>query len=546
MSIKNLNELKAIVNIGEFIKSYIPMKKEHGTLKGLCPFHSEKTPSFAIDERRGFFYCFGCKENGDAFTFLQKFKHIDFSEAVKEVAEFYDFELEYNGQKTQARKDFYEFYTRLNTAFKENLMSENETAAKIRTWLLKRGLDENDLKRFDIGLVMDNYKLKELIGKDTEMALQLGLLIKGQNGTYSQFANRLSFALRNSNYQIVGFSCRTHPYLNFVNSAKYINSRESFLFHKSNFLYNLHAAKTAYFSKKDEQKPFDKVLIVEGFMDSIALFKFGIKSNVAACGTAFNQTHLATLMKNDMNNFVLCFDKDEAGLKATLKTCELLFRHNFFEAEVLTLKGKFKDSGEVLEYITKEGKEFEFNEYFETHNAFEFYVRKRLENEKKARAKDAFLKALIKSIKGKNNYFLKDFCLTILEKITGFEFKQTQRVDLKAVNYDAEKVLFKSILADKKNAYIAFEMLYASFFENYKESYLKFKEKGEKDSEANALLLDESVKIVSGFDFSELCKSFKKAFLLRELERAKVERNFSLICSLQESLKKLEIPAEIF
>ena len=540
MSIKNLDELKAVVNVAEVIKAHIPLKRVSGTLKGLCPFHTEKTPSFAVDERRGFFHCFGCKESGDAFTFLQKFKHIDFAEAVKEVAEFYDFELEYNGTKTEKRKDYTEFLARLNQHFKENLLDDNEQASKIRQWLKNRGLDESDLNRYDIGLVDDNFKLKEFIGTDRELAEKLGILIKNTQGeTYSQFANRVSFALRGYNFQIQGFSCRTHPYLNFRNSGKYINSRESFLFKKSNFLYNLIRAKEAYFTKNAENPEQKKqMVIVEGFMDSIALSKFGLKSNVAACGTAFNQTHLATLMRNEIENFALCFDKDEAGEKAALKTCELLFRHSYYESEVWILRSDFKDIGEVLEKHTKDGTPLEMPD-FEKINAFEYYVKTRLNKCENARKKDIFIAALLKSVRSKNNYFIKDFCLGVIERVTGFEFKKSPRVNLQGVNFDAEKTLFKSILSDSANAYIAFEMLYASFFENYQESYLKFKEKGEKDDTAKGLLVNDSVAVVKGADFSELCKSFKKAFLNKELEKAKIARNYSLIISLQNKIAQI-------
>ena len=543
MSIKNLDELKARVNIVEVIKNFMPLKQIHGSYKGLCPFHSEKTPSFSVSEQKGFFKCFGCGEGGDAFAFVQKFKHYDFNEAVREIADIYNFELEFSGEKATPKKDYFEFYARLNTHFKENLL-KNE---KLLNYLAKRGLNKDDLNYYDIGLVPNNYELIEFIGKDRELALATGLLVQGQNGLYSQFAKRLSFALKNTIFKIVGFSCRIHDYENFSKQSKYINSRESFLFHKSNFLYNLNFAKPAYFKKpcENEPKPLKKLVIVEGFMDSIALSKLGHKANVASCGTAFNQVHLATLLKAEIDNFALCFDKDEVGLKATLKTCELLFKHGFFESEVWVLRGDFKDLGEVMQNA-QGSQQGDFNALFEKFNAFEFYVLKTLESKESARDKDKFLKALLKSIHAQKNFFLKNFCLERLEKITGFEFKASPRQNLQSVNFDAEKVLFKSILSDEKCKIIANELLHSAYFENFKESFLAFKERGEKDELAQSLLFDESVQVVKGLDFDELCKSFKRAFLSKELEKAKIARNYDLICSLQGQIQKLDEVASVF
>ena len=428
---------------------------------------------------------------------------------------------------------------------------------KLLAYLAKRGLSKEDLNTYDIGLVPDNYKLIDFIGKDLELALQTGLLIKGQNGTYSQFARRLSFAFRNPIFKIVGFSCRIHPYENFSNSAKYINSRESFLFHKSHFLYNFNYAKTAYF-KKDENviaseqsergNPHKRLVIVEGFFDSIALSKLGYKANVASCGTAFNQIHLATLLKNGIENFALCFDKDEAGLKATLKTCELLFKHGFFESEVWQIIGDFKDIGEILEKQNTENgtQNADLGEFIEKVNAFEFYIRAKLAQCQSSRDKDKFLKALLKSIKAQNNYFLKDFCLEIVERVTGFEFKHTHRVNLKKVEFNAEKALFKSVLCDESARFIARELLNSAYFDEYESSFKLFIETGELDEKAKELKIDESVSVLNAVDFDSAARSFKKAFLMRELEKAKVARNFTLICELQAQLKAVDEIVEVF
>lgn len=533
MSIKNLNELKAHINIVDVIKTYIPLKKVHSSWQSLCPFHAEKTPSFNVSEQKGLFHCFGCKEGGDAFAFVQKFKHYDFNEAVREIADIYNFELEFNGEKITAKKDYFEFYARLNAFFKENLLKHD----KLLQWLEKRGLNKDDLNYYDIGLVPNNDKLIEFIGRDLELALNTGLLIKGQNGIYSQFAKRLSFAFRNTIFKIIGFSCRIHPYENFLNSAKYINSRESFLFHKSHFLYNLNFAKNEYFKKGDENTK-TPLIIVEGFFDSIALSKLGFKANVASCGTSFNEIHLATLLKAGIDNYALCFDKDEAGQKATLKTCEILFKHSFFESQIWQIEGDFKDVGEVLE----SKKNLEFTKM----NAFEFYVRKSLENKASAREKDIFIKALLKSIRAKNNYFIKDFCLKILERITGFEFKNTARMTLKKVEINAEKALFKTILCDEKALFVAKELLNSAFFDEYEQSFKLFIENGELDEKAQGLKIDENVSILNAFDFDSAAKTFKKAFLEKELEKAKIEKNFKLICDLQSQIKELNEVEEVF
>lgn len=536
--IKNLEQLKAVINIREVISSYIPLKKISGSFKALCPFHSEKTPSLVISEEKGLFHCFGCKEGGDAFKFVEKFKHYDFNEAVREIADFYNFELEFDGVKATPKKDYFAFYERLNTFFKANLR-KNE---KVMAWLINRGLKDSDLVKFDVGLVPPLPQLQSLVGDDEKMALELGFFIRhSKSGAiYSQFENRLSFALRNSIFKIVGFSCRTHPYFNFNKSAKYINSRESFLFQKSKFLYNLPFAKSAYF-KKDENGKMDekrRLIIVEGFFDSIALNSLGYAFNVASCGTAFNSTHLAQLLRGDIDKFALCFDKDEAGKKANLKACELLFKYGFFESEVWTILGDYKDIGEVLE----SGE----NLRFEKKNAFEYYIRENLKLIDNARGKDKFLKMLLKSINRQNNYYLKEFCLGILEKITGFTFKTQQKVSLKRTNFDSEKALFKTILSDKKASIIAKELLFAEYFETYEKSLLLFNEKGERDEVAKALLLDNSVEVLKESDFELLCVNFKKAFLNKMLDKAKIDKNYAQIIKIQQEMQDLLKVPEIF
>lgn len=533
--IKNLDQLKAMINIKEVVQTYIPLKKMSGVYKAICPFHSEKTPSFVINEQKGLFHCFGCKEGGDSFKFVEKFKHYDFNEAVREIADLYNFELEFDGQKAKIKKDYFEFYARLNTAFRENLR-KNE---KVLNWLYKRGLQESDLIKYDVGLVPDIINLRSLIGSEMEIALELGFCTRHSKSgeIFSPFANRLSLALRNTIFKIVGFAGRTQPYFNFHNTAKYINSRDSFLYHKSNFLYNLNFAKNAFFKKEDE--PRDKrLIIVEGYFDSIALNRLGFGENVASCGTAFNQTHLATLLKCGIDKFAICFDKDDAGRKANLKACELLFKHGFFESEIWQIVGEFKDLGEVLEKNA--------TPHFEKINAFEYYIRETLRDLQTARDKDKFLKAILKSINRQNNFYLKDFCLGVLEKITGFTFKVQQKVSLKRVNFDAEKALYKTILSDKIAQEIAKELLNSAYFENYEASFKHFKNSGQLDNAAAAVLADENVAILDREDFESLCFSFKRTFLEKMLEKAKIAQNIEQIIALQGQIQQMSAVAEVF
>ena len=537
--IVNLDQLKAQISIKDIIASYLPLKKDGSLYKAICPFHSEKTPSFVVNERKNFFHCFGCKASGDAFSFLQKLKHYDFKESLEEIADFYNFKLEFNGIKLKEKKDYFAFYERINAYSKQNLL-KNE---KLLSYLAKRGLDKADLAHFDIGLMPDNYTLLELVGKERDLALELGFLKQAQTGLYSQFARRISFALRNPAFKIVGFSARVHPYENFSKSAKYINSSESFLFKKSQFLYNLNFAKDnlSKAQKKDSQSEESQeisaqsIIIVEGFLDCIALSKFGFKNAVASLGTAFNTTHLATLLKAGFDDFLLCFDNDEAGFKASLRACELLFKNSFFESKIWHFNQGFKDIGELLE---KSISDEAFSPSFFKENAFKFYIKSRLDECQSQRAKDQFLKALIKSINAQKNYYTKAFCAQILQDLTGLSLKQSpQSVNLV---FSEEAAVLKTALQDKNAAFILANSPPSFKDEKLKASLELFLSKNELDLVAKELLSTDELKSLNELDFAAACISIEEGFLRQELNRAKASKNLNLVLSLSEKLAALK------
>lgn len=313
--IENVEELKSQMDIVEVISTYIPLKKAGSNFSANCPFHEERTSSFVVNPKKQFYHCFGCNTSGDAIKFVQEYKHLDFESALREIANSYNLQIK-ESSRYHSLNPYFESLESLNNLFKNELLKEDEITAKIRQYLHNRGLSQEDFNRYDIGLI-PSCKVSLTYANYLQ---ELGLIYN--NGILAN-PFRISFALRNKSGKVVAFSCRTHPYGNFKNASKYINSKDSKIFHKSQLLYNFHRAREQIYKNK-------VVIITEGFMDAIALDKLGFANAVATCGTAFSASHLSAVIALRTEAVIkLCFDKDNAGVSASFRACELLLKQGF-------------------------------------------------------------------------------------------------------------------------------------------------------------------------------------------------------------------------
>ncbi len=307
-----IDQVLASTDIVEVIKDKVDLKKNGSNYKGLCPFHNEKTPSFNVSSTKQFYHCFGCGASGDAIKFLTEYEHITFIEALSKLAQQANLEMPSSTKKND--KSYNLFISNKASAdyFARNL-NNNTKAMK---YLEERAINMEMIKEFHLGYSLDSWdSLRNELQKNklVNNAIDAGLLIKTDKKIYDRFRNRVMFPIKNSSGNIIGFGGRS-----FENNkeAKYINSPETKLFHKSYELYGLYESKK-YISKNNQ------VIIVEGYTDIIGLHQSGVKNCVATLGTAFTKYHFSKIIKYT-SNLVFCFDGDNAGKNAAWKAIQNL------------------------------------------------------------------------------------------------------------------------------------------------------------------------------------------------------------------------------
>lgn len=308
------------------VGEYVALKRAGAdSMKGLCPFHDEKSPSFHVRPNHGHFHCFGCGEGGDVFAFLQKIEHIGFVEAVEQMADRLNYKINYEGGGTSVQRDrgTRARLVAANAAAHEFYMAQlgEHEAEAARKYLTDRNFDHNAAHQFGCGYAPGGWDTltKHLLRKGFEFKEleAAGLSKQGQRGPMDRFNRRLLWPIRNLGGEVIGFGAR-RLYDDDTMTAKYINTSETLLYKKSQVLFGLDHAKR-------EIAKGHQAVVVEGYTDVMAMHMAGVKTAVASCGTAFGDEHLAILRRLLMDdNFwrgeiIYTFDGDEAGQAAALK-----------------------------------------------------------------------------------------------------------------------------------------------------------------------------------------------------------------------------------
>ena len=325
-------EIRESCNIVHLISEYVPLKKYGANYKGLCPFHSENTPSFTVSEVKQIFHCFGCNAGGNIFTFLMKFEHLSFPEAALKLAKKHGIELPKRdvspAQKKLAGEKEQLFTINEHAAAYYSTCLKSRAGERARNYLETRNISAESAGEYRLGYALPSWNglltfLKKK-GVSLELARTLGLVKHSKNSLYDCFRDRIIFPIINYNQRVIGFGSRTLG----TDSAKYINSSDSLIYKKSNSLYGLNLALPSI--RKE-----DSVILVEGNFDLISLHQYGIKNVVATLGTALT-TGQIKLLKRFTRNVTIAFDTDEAGIKATIKSLAL-FLENEISPRILTL-----------------------------------------------------------------------------------------------------------------------------------------------------------------------------------------------------------------
>lgn len=341
-----IKEIRNSVDIVDVISEYIPLTAKGKNFFGVCPFHADHSPSMSVSREKQIYTCFSCGASGNVITFLMNYENISFVEALKKLADKAGINVSIGNkkQKINKNKELYDIYEMSQKIYQNNLNSE--AGIKAKEYLKNRDITNEIIKEFGIGLSIKDSKLitNMLLKKgfkDKEL-INSGLVGNNEKGLHDIYYNRIMFPLYDLSGNIVGYSGRIYDS---IDTAKYVNTKETAIFKKGELLYNYHRA-------KEEARKTGKIIVMEGFMDVIAAYKVGIKNVVATMGTAVTENQ-ANLIKRMAKEVILCFDGDQAGAKATFSCSEELAKLNVVPKVV-----RLEENLDPDEYIKKYGNNF--------------------------------------------------------------------------------------------------------------------------------------------------------------------------------------------
>ncbi len=365
-----IREISERINIEDIVGNYVSLKKAGRYYKGLCPFHSEKTPSFTVTPDKGMYFCFSCKKGGNVFNFLMEVEHMTFPEAVEHLAARAGIDIEHlksqeNTESESQRKKLIDLYEKVSGSF-SYILEKSSTGSSALSYLKDRGVTDESILKFRLGFApADRYWLRKFLRNKSysDDFLDSSGLFSRKYRDISLFSGRVIFPIFSRHNSVIAFGGRALG----DNMPKYLNSPESEIFKKSSELYGFNLA-------MKEIRKNDFVYIVEGYMDVIAMNQGGVENVVAPLGTALTEHH-ASLLRKNCSRAVLLFDGDEAGLKATEKGAYICEKGKL-SCDVIILP-KNSDPADILK---KDGAEA-LKKYLKYPiNCFEFLIKKYLEN----------------------------------------------------------------------------------------------------------------------------------------------------------------------
>ncbi|TYB30333.1 MAG: DNA primase [Candidatus Mcinerneyibacterium aminivorans] len=363
MSMNNdvVQQIMDRINIVDFINRYVDVKKVGKNYMAVCPFHDDKGPSLSISEDKGLFHCFGCGASGNVINFLMQYDNVEFKEALKRLAKEANIELKYDKKKKSKFDRFYEINSLAAEYYHNNLV--NSTAGKkALSYLKKRGINKKIIKKFKLGFAFDDWHglynyLKRNKIKFKNMQ-KLSIVRQSNDRKYDFLRNRVIFPIFDRKNDVIGFGGRILK--KDEKQPKYLNIGETPLFKKSGVLYGFNATKRNIYRDKE-------LILVEGYMDFLTMYQYGIENCAAILGTAFTKKH-REIVENRINDIYLFFDSDQAGRKATIRSLEIIFDSSIspYVIENNTSKDPdelLRENGEELFYELKEDAEDGFSFY---------------------------------------------------------------------------------------------------------------------------------------------------------------------------------------
>jgi len=441
-----IEKITSKVDIVEIISKYIPLKRAGRNFKALCPFHHEKTASFIVSPQKQIYHCFGCGNGGNAFNFIMKYERIEFPEAVRVLADRTGVSIprfQFNRNYSEL-EELYKINALACDFYHNNLLKVAE-AKRAKNFLREREVSEEIISKFNLGFAQTlsdsliSYLCTKLIKK--QLIEKLGLALMGSDGRYyDRFRNKLIFPIFDHRNRIAGFGARALD----ETMPKYINSPESPIYIKGNLLYGLNFA-------SEYIRRLNQVIIVEGYMDVLTLFQFGIRNVVSTSGTSLTSEQVR-LIKRLTNNAVIIFDPDKAGISASLRGLEVLLEFEM-DIAIVNLPTGFDPD----DFVRKFGAEKFIYSISQAKDIFDFKLDFLLTqyNAMNLKEKLKIISEMLLTISKVKNAILKTNLIRRLSEAIS-EDEETLLIELKKIRniplHEPENILKKNVLMNTRQA----------------------------------------------------------------------------------------------
>jgi len=532
----NIEEIKNKLDIVEVVQKYVKLRRAGRYFSGLCPFHKETKPSFYVSPEMQIFKCFGCNLGGDVIKFLMQIENLTYLQVLEKIKNEYGLEIEVL-EKEKSNSNEEKKIMEINYAALKFFRQEIKKNKSVLDYLSRRGLKEKTISDFELGFSVGNTLLRDYLysqGYDYELIKKAGLL-DYQN--FDRFQSRIIFPLRDERGRLVGFTGRIFP--ENLSAPKYLNTPETLIFKKSNFLYGLYFAKDYILAQK-------KVILVEGQMDFLLSWQNNLKNIVAISGSALTEDHLRKLKKIS-SNLVLAFDNDSAGFQASLRANLIAQKLGF---KVFKLIYREKDLGEYFSLQEKID--------FQEENFIDYLLDELLKNYQN---KKEILDIFLPQIKNLSLLEIDDY-LNILQKKLDIN-KEILHQELQSANeiYTIEPVQEKIIIEEKtleeKFSLKAISLVYAlqenrnenlSLYlsEKFKDLFSKVLENHLNEEEFHYLEMMKNFYLITNLDlrkeFDKTLKNLKIIFFKKNLKDLSERLKF---VNDQESAKIMEEIKEV-